>query len=101
MAVTVSYDTIRMSEAGDEVTIPLVVQSVRFVAESGNSSTDEVLLVDPNNTSEELWRTFAGSATGVEAELFTSGSRTGRVWPNGVRLHTLTGDNGFVYIRYT
>ena len=100
MAVTVSYNKFRLDTAGDEINMPLIIQSIRFVAEAGNAAADVILLVDPTNTSIDLWRTFAGSATGTEAELQSAGDRSTRVWRNGVRLETLTGNNGFVYLTY-
>ena len=101
MAVTVSYDTIRMDAAGDEVLMPLIVQSVRFVAEAGNTAGDVVRLVDPTNTSIDVWRKVVTGPTDNEPDLLTSGARTGRTWHNGVRLEELTDNDGFVLIRYT
>lgn len=99
MAVTVQNDVIKMTEADDEVTIGLKVQSVRFFREAGNADTDVIILVDPVDGGE-LWRTYAGAANSVEAELMTAGQGMARTWPNGVRVSALPGDNGQIFIRY-
>ena len=99
MAVTVEQDTIKMTAADDEVTIPLVVHSVRFVAEAGQLAADEIVLVDPV-TDGELWRTFGGSATATEAELISAAVPHTSHWRNGVKVGTMTGNRGLVYVRY-
>lgn len=99
MAVTITQDVIQMTEEDDEVTIPLNVLSVRFVAEVGNNAADAIILTDPV-TGGVLWRTYAGSTTGVEAQLMAAGRNRGAHWPNGAALTGLPADNGLVYIQY-
>ena len=99
MAVTVTQDVIEMTAALDEVDIPIVPQSVRFVADPASLAGDIIQLIDPV-TSGVLWAGYAGGVTGTEAELMSSGDKNARTWRNGVRLGTLTGDRGTVYVRY-
>lgn len=98
MAVSVTQDTIKMTAEDDSITIALKVQSVRFFRESGNSDTDIIILTDPVSGGE-LWRTYAGAANSVEAQL-KSTWKGGLVWPNGVTLSALPSDNGQVFIQY-
>ena len=98
MAVTVAQNIIKMTAEDDEVTLALKVLSVRFFRESGNSDTDVIILTDPV-TGGELWRTYAGAANSVEAQLMSTW-RGGRTWPNGAALSGLPSDNGQVFIQY-
>lgn len=95
MAVTVNQNAgiIIMTAAADEVTIPLKVKSVRFVAESGQQAADVIELQDPD-TDEVLWATYGMSAQATEAELIE------KMWHNGVKVGTMTSDRGTIYISY-
>lgn len=96
MAVVINQNAgvISMSAADDEVAIPLQVKSVRFVAGAGQLAADVIQLVDPQATSEVLWATYGMSAQATEAELIE------KMWHNGVRVGTMTGDRGTIYISY-
>ena len=100
MAVSVANDTFELTAQGDAVLMPLVVQSVRFVAEAGQLAADEIILTDPVSGGV-LWRTYGGSAIAAEAEMISTGGRSdSSKWTNGVELSTLTGNRGLVYVRY-
>ena len=96
MAVTVNQAAgyIEMTEAGDEVAMPLYVKSIRFVSAVGQLAADVIEIADTEATSEVLWATYGMSATGAEAELIE------KWFHNGVNLVTLTGDRGTVRISY-
>lgn len=99
MVTSITADVIELTTTGDQLLMPVIPQSVRFVADPASLPGDVIQLVDPE-TLGVLWTSYAGSATGTEAELMSSGSLNSRVWPNGMRLGTLTGDRGTVYVRY-
>lgn len=100
MAVTVANDTFEMTAQGDSILMPLVVQSVRFVAEAGQLAADEIILIDPVSGGT-LWRTYGGAAIATEAEMISTGGRSDSShWSNGVEVGTMTGNRGLVYIRY-
>lgn len=96
MAVTVNQNAgvIELTAAGDEVAMPVFVKSVRFAAGAGQLAADVITLVDPQATSETLWTTFGMSAQATEAELIE------KMWHNGFRVGTMTGDRGNIYISY-
>ena len=98
MAVTINQKAgvIEFTAAGDEVRIPLMVKSVRFVADPAGTqmATDQIILVDPLATSEVLWRTYGMATEATEAELIE------KMWHNGVRVGTMTGDRGLIYVSY-
>ena len=99
MATTVTNDVIEMTDAGDEFAQILTAQSIRFVGEAGSLAADVITLTDPVTTGV-LWTSFAGGPFSSESELTTAGDKSGRTWPNGVRLDVLTGNRGTVYIRF-
>lgn len=99
MAISVTQDVIEFTEAGDEITFPIVPQSIRFVADPASLAGDVITFVDPV-TLGVLWTGYAGSSTGTEAELMSAGDKNARAWRNGGRLDTLTGNRGTVSVRY-
>lgn len=100
MAVSVANDTFELTAEGDDILMPLVIQSVRFVAEAGQLAADEIILVDPVSGGV-LWRTYGGAAIATEAEMISTGGRASfSTWPNGVEVGTMTGNRGLIYLRY-
>lgn len=95
MAVTVNQNAgvIQLTAADDEVAMPIYVKSIRFVSEAGQQAADVITLVDPD-TDEVLWPTYGMSATATEAELIE------KMWHNGLKVGTMTGDRGTIYVSY-
>ncbi|MEE9586109.1 MAG: hypothetical protein V3W09_04335 [Nitrososphaerales archaeon] len=80
-----------VTAAADEVTVDLIIKSVRWVAEAGVAGNN-ISIVDPQNTGETLWESVVSGANYVEAQL--SETR----WANGFRVSVL--DSGTLYINY-
>lgn len=95
MAISVnSGKVINMTAADDEVTEALFVKSIRVVADAPTIG-DDCVFVDPDNTSDEIWRTRAPAGANVVEEALIE-----RYLKNGIRLHT-NDDNKFeAYISY-
>lgn len=96
MAVTVNQNAgvIALTAEDDEVLLPLKVKSIRFVAGAGQLAADVITLVDPQAVSEVLWSTFGMAAQATEAELIE------KMWHNGLRVGTMTGDRGTIFVSY-
>lgn len=99
MAVTVTQDVIEMTAAADEILQPVIAQSVEFVPAVGSLMGDVVTLTDPV-TGGVLWTRNVNGPIASRQTLMSSGDGNARAWRNGVRVGTLTGNNGTVYIRY-
>ena len=93
MATTVAQNVVEMTALGDQFLVPSIVNWVRFEADPASVATDVITLIDPV-TSRVLWRTYAGSTTGVEAQLAASGDTGRRTWTNGFEVGSLPGNNG-------
>ena len=87
---------IEFTAAGDQVTEALFVKSIRWLSQSAVNG-DTLSIVDPSNTSNELWADFAA---GPFHQADWRQLNPPWYFLNGLRIETLTGDRGTVTIEY-
>lgn len=85
--------TVEMTAAADQVAVGMWVKSVRLTG-GATTTIGDVVLVDPVDTNQELWRTRTTGANYAEAELIE------RLWPNGARVGTFGITAGVITIAY-
>lgn len=96
--IIVAGDLLSFGAVNDVYPQGLVPKNIRFVPGATSVAGDVIQLVDPV-TSEVLYDAILGANVEEKVEEIAVGGVLS-TWPNGVKVGTLTGNRGTVYIRY-